>query len=169
MTLDDATRRQLRFSLFLQGAALLMFTVALVAQVATGGGAVLMLSGDVHAVVLQHSPAREFFDGLEDRGHRIPDLADEVALFDADGIKHKDHVIRELIDGIRSGRRAAAAVAAQIHPQHPITCGYQCRHLFRPHAEIGGKRMRESDDRGAIWASERANKVIGEIASNERQ
>ena len=38
MTLDDATRRQLRFSLFLQGAALLMFAVALIAQVATGGG-----------------------------------------------------------------------------------------------------------------------------------
>lgn len=47
-----------------------------------GGGAVLMLSGDVHAVVLQHSPAREYFDGLEDRGHRIPDLADEVALLE---------------------------------------------------------------------------------------
>jgi uncharacterized NAD-dependent epimerase/dehydratase family protein len=50
-----------------------------------GGGAVLMLSGDVHAVVLQHSPAREFFDGLEDRGHRIPDLADEVALLERFG------------------------------------------------------------------------------------
>ena len=28
MTIDDATRRQLRFSLFLQGAGLLMFLVA---------------------------------------------------------------------------------------------------------------------------------------------
>ena len=43
MTLDDATRRQLRFSLFLQGAALLMFTVALIAQIATGGAAVLIV------------------------------------------------------------------------------------------------------------------------------
>lgn len=42
MTLDDATRRQLRFSLFLQGAALLMFAVALIAQIATGGSPVLI-------------------------------------------------------------------------------------------------------------------------------
>ena len=46
MTLDDATRRQLRFSLFLQGAALLMFTVALIAQIVTGGApAHLMVFG----------------------------------------------------------------------------------------------------------------------------
>ena len=52
MTLDDATRRQLRFSLFLQGAALLMFTVALVAQVATGGGAVLIMVFGIGVVVV---------------------------------------------------------------------------------------------------------------------
>ena len=46
MTLDDATRRQLRFSLFLQGAALLMFTVALIAQIVTGGApAIIMVFG----------------------------------------------------------------------------------------------------------------------------
>jgi hypothetical protein len=44
MTLDDATRRQLRFSLFLQGAALLMFAVALVAQIATGGAPALIMA-----------------------------------------------------------------------------------------------------------------------------
>jgi hypothetical protein len=43
MTLDDSTRRQLRFSLFLQGAALLMFAVALIAQIATGGAPVLIM------------------------------------------------------------------------------------------------------------------------------
>lgn len=42
MTLDDATRRQLRFSLFLQGAALLMFAAAFIAQVATGGSPALV-------------------------------------------------------------------------------------------------------------------------------
>lgn len=41
MTMDDATRRQLRFSLFLQGAALLMFLAAFVAQLLTAGSAVL--------------------------------------------------------------------------------------------------------------------------------
>ena len=46
MTLDDSTRRQLRFSLFLQGAALLMFTVALIAQIVTGGApAIIMVFG----------------------------------------------------------------------------------------------------------------------------
>lgn len=43
MTLDDATRRQLRFSLFLQAAALLMFAVALIAQIATGGAPTLIM------------------------------------------------------------------------------------------------------------------------------
>lgn len=43
MTIDDATRRQMRFSLFLQGAALLMFTVALIAQIVTGGAPALIL------------------------------------------------------------------------------------------------------------------------------
>ena len=43
MTIDDATRRQMRFSLFLQGAALLMFTVALIAQIVTGGAPALLM------------------------------------------------------------------------------------------------------------------------------
>lgn len=54
MTIDDATRRQLRFSLFLQGAALLMFAVALIAQIATGGAPALIMvfAAGVFAVVL---------------------------------------------------------------------------------------------------------------------
>lgn len=52
MTLDDSTRRQLRFSLFLQGAALLMFTVALFAQLATGGSAVLIVVFGVGVVLV---------------------------------------------------------------------------------------------------------------------
>ena len=52
MTLDDSTRRQLRFSLFLQGAALLMFAVALVAQIATGGAPVLIMVFGVGVVLV---------------------------------------------------------------------------------------------------------------------
>ena len=52
MTLDDSTRRQLRFSLFLQGAALLMFAVALIAQIATGGAPVLIVLFGVGVVLL---------------------------------------------------------------------------------------------------------------------
>lgn len=42
----------------------------------------IMVAGDSHAVVLQHSPARVYFDGLEDRGFRIPDVVDEVSLLE---------------------------------------------------------------------------------------
>lgn len=52
MTLDDSTRRQLRFSLFLQGAALLMFAVALVAQIATGGAPVLIMVFGVGVILV---------------------------------------------------------------------------------------------------------------------
>ncbi|CAB4739522.1 MAG: hypothetical protein F2702_01245 [Actinobacteria bacterium] len=52
MTLDDSTRRQLRFSLFLQGAALLMFAVALIAQIATGGAPVLIVLFGVGVVLV---------------------------------------------------------------------------------------------------------------------
>ena len=52
MTMDDSTRRQLRFSLFLQGAALLMFAVALIAQIATGGAAVLIMVFGIGVVVV---------------------------------------------------------------------------------------------------------------------
>ena len=52
MTLDDSTRRQLRFSLFLQGAALLMFAVALIAQIATGGSPALIVVFGVGVVLV---------------------------------------------------------------------------------------------------------------------
>ena len=52
MTMDDSTRRQLRFSLFLQGAALLMFAVALIAQIATGGAPVLIMVFGVGVVLV---------------------------------------------------------------------------------------------------------------------
>jgi len=42
----------------------------------------ILIAGDAHAIVLQHSPTRVFFDGLEDRGYRIPDIADEVDLLE---------------------------------------------------------------------------------------
>lgn len=45
----------------------------------------VMIAGDVHAIVLQHSPTRVYFDGLEDRGWRIPDIADEIALLESFG------------------------------------------------------------------------------------
>jgi uncharacterized NAD-dependent epimerase/dehydratase family protein len=43
-------------------------------------GSELLLSGAARGVVLQHAPAREFFEGLEEPGCRIPDIAGEIEL-----------------------------------------------------------------------------------------
>ncbi|MDX1377168.1 MAG: DUF1611 domain-containing protein [Burkholderiales bacterium] len=43
-------------------------------------GAEFLLSGAARAVILQHAAGREFFEGYERQGLRIPPLADEIAL-----------------------------------------------------------------------------------------
>ncbi len=43
-------------------------------------GAELLISGGARGVILQHAPARQFFDGCEHLGYRIPPLADEIRL-----------------------------------------------------------------------------------------
>lgn len=45
----------------------------------------VLIAGDAHAIVLQHSPARVYFDGLEDRGCRIPEVEDEIELLERFG------------------------------------------------------------------------------------
>jgi hypothetical protein len=51
MAMDDATRRQLRFSLFLQGAAGLMFLTAFVFQVLAGNALLAAVFGLISAAV----------------------------------------------------------------------------------------------------------------------
>ncbi|MEE4377869.1 MAG: DUF1611 domain-containing protein [Candidatus Competibacteraceae bacterium] len=43
-------------------------------------GAEFLLSGAARGVILQHAPGREFFEGYEDQGHRIPPVEDEIKL-----------------------------------------------------------------------------------------
>jgi uncharacterized NAD-dependent epimerase/dehydratase family protein len=43
-------------------------------------GSEFLLSGGAKGVILQHAPAREFYEGLEELGDRIPPLTDEIAL-----------------------------------------------------------------------------------------
>lgn len=43
-------------------------------------GSELILAGGAKGVILQHAPAREFFDDLEDLGCRIPPIAEEIHL-----------------------------------------------------------------------------------------
>lgn len=48
-------------------------------------GAEFLLSGGADTVVLQTDPQREYFDGMEADGYRLPPVADEIALIRAYG------------------------------------------------------------------------------------
>jgi len=50
-------------------------------------GAEFLLSGAANAVILQHDPHRTYFDGLEESGHRLPSVADEIALIRHYGVE----------------------------------------------------------------------------------
>ena len=41
-------------------------------------GAELLLSGGARGVVLQHAPARRYFEGFEGPGFELPSLASEI-------------------------------------------------------------------------------------------
>jgi uncharacterized NAD-dependent epimerase/dehydratase family protein len=43
-------------------------------------GSEFLLSGGARGVVLQHAPGREFFEGYDDIGYRIPPIAEEIEL-----------------------------------------------------------------------------------------
>ncbi len=43
-------------------------------------GSELLLSGGARGVILQHAPARTFYEGLEEQGLRIPPVPDEIEL-----------------------------------------------------------------------------------------
>lgn len=70
----------------------------------------ILVAGDAHAIVLQHSPTRVYFDGLEDRGHRIPDIADEIDLLERFG-------------------RPVCAVTINTAGMDPATVGDECARL----------------------------------------
>lgn len=50
-------------------------------------GSEFLMSGDVDGVVLQHAPARIFYDGFEELGVKIPPIASEIELVKAYGKK----------------------------------------------------------------------------------
>jgi uncharacterized NAD-dependent epimerase/dehydratase family protein len=43
-------------------------------------GSEFLLSGGARGVVLQHAPGREFFEGYDDIGYRIPPVSEEIEL-----------------------------------------------------------------------------------------
>ncbi len=50
-------------------------------------GSEFLLSGGARGVILQHAPGREFFDGEEELGLRIPPVGEEIALLAALGAR----------------------------------------------------------------------------------
>ncbi len=50
-------------------------------------GAEFLLSGGARGVILQHAPGREFFEGYEEHGYRIPSLEDEIRLISLYGAR----------------------------------------------------------------------------------
>ena len=64
-------------------------------------GAEFLMSGGARGVVLQHAIGREFFEGYEEEGFRIPPLEDEIALISHYGARtlavtvNGEHVTRD--------------------------------------------------------------------------
>jgi uncharacterized NAD-dependent epimerase/dehydratase family protein len=50
-------------------------------------GSELLLSGGARGVILQHAPARTFYEGYEEQGLRIPPVSDEIALIASYGAR----------------------------------------------------------------------------------
>jgi uncharacterized NAD-dependent epimerase/dehydratase family protein len=50
-------------------------------------GAEFLLSGVARGVILQHAPGREFFEGYEEQGLRLPPVKDEMALIEFYGAR----------------------------------------------------------------------------------
>lgn len=68
-------------------------------------GSELLLSADLHGVILQHAPGREFFHHQEALGNRIPAVEDEVDLIRRYGVEtlglalHGEGLSREALAG----------------------------------------------------------------------
>ncbi len=61
-------------------------------------------------------------------------------------IHQPDHVLRQLGDGVRTGRHLRLAVAARIVAQHAKML-QKARHLEIPHGEPGAERIRQHQHR----------------------
>jgi hypothetical protein len=96
--------------------------------------------------------------------HAADGQPDEVAR-SMPRVHHRDDVVGEPVDGVGRGRGAAAAVAAQVDAQRPVSgCGER-GHLFGPHAEVGGERMGKRDD----LARFRTDEVVADVAPGKRE
>ncbi|MBP9146581.1 MAG: DUF1611 domain-containing protein [Thermoanaerobaculia bacterium] len=74
-------------------------------------GAELLLAGGATGVVLQHAPGREFFDGCEALGIRIPPVEDEVELIERYGVR----VLGLALNGENLDAATLAGHAGRLH------------------------------------------------------
>ena len=88
-----------------------------------------MLSGGAAGVILQHAPAREFFDDQEHLGNKIPALASEIALIEMYGKpvlaialnhEHVPPTEREAVRARTAGECRLPAFYPLLDPLEPI-------------------------------------------------
>ncbi len=79
-------------------------------------GAELLLSTGARHVVLQHAPARRFYDGTEELGCEIPPLEDEIALL----AHYRAQVLGVTLNTESLTREAARAAASELEARLSI-------------------------------------------------
>ncbi len=88
-------------------------------------GAEFLLAGGARGVILQHAPAREFFEGYEEAGLRIPPVEEEIALIAMYGAR----TLAVTLHGQGLGAEALARVQGELRDRLGIP-------VIRPLAEI---------------------------------
>ena len=83
-------------------------------------GAELLLAAGASGVVLQHAPGREFFDGCEELGVRIPPVEDEIELIERYGVR----LLGLALNGENLDAGALATHAERLHRSLglPVSC-----------------------------------------------
>lgn len=77
-------------------------------------GSEILLSGDIKAVILQHVPGREFFEGFEDAGCRLPDIESEIELIRLLGATVLAVTINECCCSLNAAEKYKAQLAAEL-------------------------------------------------------
>jgi len=90
-------------------------------------GAELLLSAEARGVILQHAPARAFFEEQEELGNRIPPLDDEAALLRFYGARLLGVALNHehLEPGAREAARASAESATGVPAVFPLLEGVE--------------------------------------------
>ena len=77
-------------------------------------GSEFLLPGGAKGVILQHAPARPFFDELEELGYRIPSVAEEIALIQLLGAEVLAVTINEESLTPRTAEEARSGLAEEL-------------------------------------------------------